>query len=326
MPKVKSTSLLCSILLTITILLTQLGWTNFGEVVHAEGQDRPSQSQRADNLSLLLKHGNHQPDERVTVIVTLNGPLSGRLNAFLAQNEIHRRKEMKSLGSFSLSLPFRMVAELASFPEIAQVSSNEAVNTLGHVSRTTGTEAGQSAATAAGRGVINGTGIGLAILDSGIDVNHKQFEAAGGGSRVIASVDLTGENRTDDPFGHGTFVAAAAAGGPGAGTSYTGIAPGVSLLNVRVLNSDGVGTIESVLAGLDWVAAHARQYNIRIVNMSIGTRAIDSYKYDTLCRAVRGLVNSGILVFAAAGNEGRDSSGQKVYGAIHSPGNEPSAL
>src|SRR6185437_13698198 len=66
--------------------------------------------------------------------------------------------------------------------------------------------------------------------------------------------------------------------------------------------------------------------NIRIVNLSLGTRAVDSYKYDPTCRAVRGLVNSGIVVFVAAGNEGKSSTGDKIYGAIHSPGIEPSAF
>src|SRR5919205_344082 len=253
-----------------------------------------------------LKGHHHQPDETITVIVTLNGSESGDLNAFLAQNGIHKRRELKNLDSFSLQLPFRRIAELASFPEVAHVASNEAVYTMGHVTATTGAEAGQAAALAAGRGLIDGSGVGVAILDSGIDINHAQFSLAGGGSRVVAAVDFTGENRVDDPYGHGTFVAAAAAGGAAAGADYTGIAPGASLVNVRVLNSTGEGTVESVLAGLDWVAAHARQYNIRIVNLSLGMRAIESYKYDSLCRAVRGLANSGILVFAAAGNEGKD--------------------
>src|SRR6185369_1681898 len=72
--------------------------------------------------------------------------------------------------------------------------------------------------------------------------------------------------------------------------------------------------------------AHARQYNIRVVNMSLGTPAVDSYKYDPLCRAVRALVNSGVVVFVAAGNDGKSVLGQKVYGGIHSPGVEPSAF
>src|SRR6185503_13926961 len=146
-------------------------------------------------------------------------------------------------------LPFQMVTELASFPEISYVSANESLNASGHVTATTGAIAGQAAASASGRGMIDGSGIGIAILDSGIDINHAQFASAGGSSRVVASVDFTGENRTDDPYGHGTFVAAAAAGGAGAGTAYTGIATGASLLNVRVLNSTGEGTVESVLAG-----------------------------------------------------------------------------
>ena len=54
--------------------------------------------------------------------------------------------------------------------------------------------------------------------------------------------------------------------------------------------------------------------------------AIDSYKNDPLCRAVRTLVDSGIVVVAAAGNDGKDANGTKIYGRIHSPGNEPSAI
>ena len=60
--------------------------------------------------------------------------------------------------------------------------------------------------------------------------------------------------------------------------------------------------------------------------MSLGTMAIDSYKNDPLCRAARRLVDAGIVVVAAAGNNGKDSQGRKLYGRIHSPGNEPSVI
>ncbi|HET8670337.1 MAG TPA: hypothetical protein VFM05_06805, partial [Candidatus Saccharimonadales bacterium] len=95
MSRVKSTSLLFSSLLAITILLTSLGWSNFAEVAHAESPDRLPTSQR-NKVSVLLKGNQRQPEERVTVIVTLNGAKSGRLNAFLAQNQIRLRREMKS--------------------------------------------------------------------------------------------------------------------------------------------------------------------------------------------------------------------------------------
>ena len=60
--------------------------------------------------------------------------------------------------------------------------------------------------------------------------------------------------------------------------------------------------------------------------MSLGAPAIDSYKNDPMCRAARALVDAGIVVVAAAGNNGKDANGKKVYGQIHSPGNEPSVI
>jgi subtilisin family serine protease len=67
-------------------------------------------------------------------------------------------------------------------------------------------------------------------------------------------------------------------------------------------------------------------YNIKVVNMSLGAPAIDSYRNDPLCRAVRRLVDAGVVVVAAAGNNGKNGAGQKIYGQIHSPGDEPSAI
>src|SRR6185436_17649165 len=58
----------------------------------------------------------------------------------------------------------------------------------------------------------------------------------------------------------------------------------------------------------------------------IGVPAITSYKFDPLCLAARALVDRGIVVVAAAGNNGKNSAGQKVYGQIHAPGNEPSVI
>ena len=120
--------------------------------------------------------------------------------------------------------------------------------------------------------------------------------------RVVYSEDFTGEGRTDDPYGHGTHVASLAAGnGRISNGEYVGIAPNASLINLRVLNADGVGTTAWVLRALDWVASNRAAYNIRVVNMSLGMPAVDSYRNDPICRAVRRLVDAGVVVFAAAG-------------------------
>ena len=84
--------------------------------------------------------------------------------------------------------------------------------------------------------------------------------------------------------------------------------------------------MSGVLSALDWCLANRSTYNIRVVNMSLGMPAIDSYKNDPVCRSVRRLVDAGIVVVAAAGNHGKNDQGQKVYGQIHSPASNPQRL
>ncbi|MFN2494243.1 MAG: S8 family serine peptidase, partial [Pyrinomonadaceae bacterium] len=84
--------------------------------------------------------------------------------------------------------------------------------------------------------------------------------------------------------------------------------------------------MSSVLAALDWVLSNSNIYNIRVVNMSLGMPAINSYQTDPICVTSRRLVDAGIVVVAAAGNNGKNALGQKIYGQIHSPGNEPSVI
>src|ERR1700741_3725034 len=94
----------------------------------------------------------------------------------------------------------------------------------GNVARTTGNDNVRTMAT---DGELDGSGIGIAIVDSGIYGAHTSFlDAQTGQSRIVVSLDFTGEGRTDDPYGHGTHVAAAEAGnGLIAKGEYIGIAP-----------------------------------------------------------------------------------------------------
>ena len=110
---------------------------------------------------------------------------------------------------------------------------------------------------------LDGTGIGIAVLDSGIDTGHRSFTDKDNKLRVVVNRDFTGEGRTNDPYGHGTHVAATAAGnGRISSAEYIGIAPNARIINLRVLNSQGTGTASAVLAALDWVIAHRATYNI----------------------------------------------------------------
>ena len=284
--------------------------------------------------------------ETAEVILQLKGKPSGRLNALLSRAGVHVRSKHDSLGTMALDLPLDTVEELASLEEVNFVSPDVNIVSTGHVTTTTGTDAVRNAGLISGLTgqTLDGAGVGIAIIDSGMDVTHKAFAAKLdlSGSRVKFKKDFTPEGKADkDFYGHGTHVAASAAGlSTVAGGAYEGLARGADLINLRVLDKDGRGRASDLLAALNWILSpadpnkplsssnptNATKFNIRVVNLSLGAPAVDSYRVDPLCMAVRKLVNAGVVVVAAAGNNGKDTSGAKLYGAIHSPGIEPSAI
>jgi serine protease AprX len=172
-----------------------------------------------------------------------------------------------------------------------------------------------------------GAGIGVAVLDSGI-ASHAALD-----SRVVARVNLVSDEPgvTGDPFGHGTHVAGSIGGNTSAAKYVTpafagGSAPGVRLIDVRVLGSLGSGRTSDVIAGIDWVIEHRREYNIRVINLSLGHPVTEPSATDPLCQAVERAVAEGITVVVSAGNYGLTPTGQPVLGGITSPGNSPAAL
>jgi serine protease AprX len=172
-----------------------------------------------------------------------------------------------------------------------------------------------------------GTGVGVAILDSGIAV-HTALD-----TRVVAHVNLVSDEPgvTGDPFGHGTHIAGIIGGNRTAASYVTaayagGSAPSVRLIDVRVLGALGSGRTSDVIAGIDWVIAHRTTYNIRVINLSLGHAVTEPSATDPLCQAVARAVAAGITVSVSAGNYGLTSAGAPVLGGITSPGNSPVAL
>ena len=318
-------SWLSGLLVTVAVLI------GCGQKQIASGQPAPAATLKISPD--LTEQARRSPLQRQRVIIQLNGGLTPTLDSMsrLVGGRIIR--QLNKLGVIVIELPLGVVEILASNQAVRFVSPDRPVQASGHVVTTTGVEAARAQGTQGGllgsllSTPLDGRGIGIAILDSGIDQNHVVFRDDLGFSRVVASRDFTGENRTDDPFGHGTHVASLAAGNEQISNgAYGGIAPAAKIINLRILNSQGTGTTEGVLLALDWISTFHTIYNIRVVNLSVGTAAIDSYQNDPLCLAVRRLSDLGIVVVAAAGNNGKATTGQKIYGQIHSPGNEPAAI
>ena len=284
------------------------------------------QLRRKVSQDILTKVAEGRGADFVRVIIQPAGVADTSIDSTIEDSGGSNIRKFRNFAVRVATLPAQAAVNLASRSDVSYVSLNRDVQSMGHVSRTTGADLARVPVDQNGT-TLEGTGIGIAILDSGIDTEHSSFLDKSNNIRVVYSEDFTGEGRTDDPYGHGTHVASLAAGnGRISNAQYLGIAPNAKLINLRVLNSQGVGTTAYVLRALDWVASNRSTYNIRVVNMSLGMPAVDSYRNDPVCRAVRRLVDAGVVVFAAAGNNGKDSSGNKVYGHIHSPGNEPSAI
>jgi serine protease AprX len=171
---------------------------------------------------------------------------------------------------------------------------------------------------------ISGKGIGVAVIDSGI-APHAALSG-----KVIASVNYaTGETTTTDGFGHGTHIAGIITGTSTYGPTplfKTGVAPGAHLVNVRVLNRQGVGYTSDVIAGIQWVKANKTKYAIRVINLSLGHPIAEPCFFDPLCLAAEDAVASGLVVVASAGNNGKDAEGRPVLGSISTPGNAPSVI
>jgi len=149
-----------------------------------------------------------------------------------------------------------------------------------------------------------GKGVGVAIVDTGIALHRDFIE---GGNRVIGFVDFV--NHKSEPYddnGHGSHVAGIIGGnGFSSKGRYKGVAPECNLIGVKVLDHRGDGNISDVLAGLQWIMDNRKKYNIRIVNISVGTSAKDNLDENSLLvQGVDAVWDNGIVVVVAAGNNG----------------------
>ena len=172
----------------------------------------------------------------------------------------------------------------------------------------------------------DGTGVGVAVIDSGVTSWHDDLTStADGGQRIDAFVDFVqGHSTPYDDFGHGTHVAGIIAGnGFDSGGARAGIAPGARLVVLKVLDDAGHGRISDVIAAIGYAVDHKDAFRIRIINLSIGAGVFESYASDMLTIAAKGAVDAGILVVASAGNFGKDANGRAKYGGITAPGNAP---
>lgn len=265
------------------------------------------------------------PDGTVDVIIQFTEKPQAHHFEMMASHGGKLKFAFQQINGAAYRIPVKMLAFLENHPDVAYVSpdrvnkaawDDEIPAVMDNVVR-------QEYA-------LDGSGIGIAVIDSGVYPHDDLQNASGTGSRIVYSESfVSGDTASSDFYGHGTHVAGILAGNgrdsaSGYPQQYAGLAPNANIINLRVLDKNGAGTDSQVIAAIQRAIQLKSTYNIRIINLSLGRPVYEAASQDPLCQAVESAWKAGIVVVVAAGNSGRDDSqGTSGYATIQSPGNDP---
>jgi subtilisin family serine protease len=217
-----------------------------------------------------------------------------------------------ALSGFAVTLPTTVAAQLSTLPGVASVERDAPMQlSTTQTGPTWGLDRIDQRALPLSNSysyTANGAGVSAYIIDTGIAFGHSDF-----GGRAVSGYDAVDGGTADDCNGHGTHVS-----GTVGGSTY-GVAKGVRLVAVRVLNCAGSGTASGVIAGIDWVTANHAAGAPAVANMSLGGTASSA-----LDQAVQRSINDGVTYAVAAGNG--NSSGVPQDACTVSPARVAGAL
>jgi serine protease AprX len=279
------------------------------------------------------------PGAQVEAIVQFNGGVSVR-----DARGVTQRAGGRVFGTLSIinGLAVKMTAaqarDLAANPAVHSVTLNSQVSAQGlgrperwrpphgHVGQLQTTYDGTLGASDLWPVGADGAGVGVAVIDTGVDGQLTDFSSASGSSRVVATAVTNPNAKTVlDTYGHGTDVAGIIAGnGDNRAQSdslrgqYVGVAPDANLIAIKASDDHGNASVLDVIYGIQFAIAHQRDYNIRVLNLSLDAATPQSYKVDPLDAAVEAAWMHGIAVVAAAGNRGDDGNAVQ-----YAPANDP---
>ncbi|MEN3612440.1 S8 family serine peptidase [Plantactinospora sp. ZYX-F-223] len=257
----------------------------------------------AASLPLIVRYQNPAAGARTLAGTTNTRPLSSIGGAALAAGKDSLAGFWQAVSPAAPAGSARSAATPALGAGISQIWLD------GRVRPVLDRSVAQIGAPAAWQAGLDGTGVKVAVLDTGVDQTHPDLAGK------VTARNFSGSPDTTDQHGHGTHVAATVAGtGAGSGGTRKGVAPGATLLAGKVLGDDGVGYDSWIIAGMEWAA----EQGAAVVNMSLGGGPTDGT--DPLSQALdRITADTGTLFVVAAGNEGANYT-------VGTPGAAQSAL
>ncbi len=272
-------------------------------------------------------------DNSVAIIVRESHPATSRAQKFVEALGGEVLVDLEVIDGFSASIPAHAFDALTSHPSVASVTPDGTVTLTSagwddsSILSTVdfrdypGSLYAITRATNATSGWLNGAwgqGIDIAMIDTGV-APVRGLPAW----KVVNGPDLSFDSQEDDleyldGFGHGTHMAGIMTGldltvssnlTASSKDSFVGMAPASRVVNVKVGASNGAVDVSQVIAAIDWIVEHKSDngMNIRVLNLSFGTESTQPYVLDPLAYAAEQAWKSGIVVVAAAGNDGNSS-------------------
>ena len=274
-------------------------------------QDRDTQSGAVESLRVIVQKRSAADLAPERAVQRLGGRVTNALPI---------------IAGFAATVPVTVVGELARLPGVRAVTPDGRVHVQGAASASNIRSVYPKvvkAETAWQRGV-TGRGVTVAVVDTGVaanlpDLNGRLVPVTNDVTgRIEPCKNLSGELNCNDSYGHGTFIAGLIAGnGAGSGGTWKGVAPEANILSVKTAGANGAADVSNILAAIQWVVSFKDRYNIRVLNLSLGTDSTQSWQTDPFNYAVERAWAAGISVVVAASNRGPGP------GSISKPADDP---
>jgi len=286
-----------------------------------------AQPAQARTLLWLVQLAEERPAQPVAVIVQ-KADTSDRAEAQVVQLGGKVVKDLPIINAFSAEIPARGAIQLANLPFVRWVSADAPLAETNCEDCLDTTNLASYYVEAIGADLLwnqeptlQGQGMTVAVIDSGINPGHQDLADSNGISRVTVRVKFNSNtNNEQDKYGHGTHIAGIIGGnGYHSDGKYIGVAPKINLISVKVCDDEGKATTSDVVNGLQWVLENKDKYNIQVVNFSMNSTVAESYHTSPLDAALEILWFNGIVVVVSAGNTDLEAGN----GMLFPPANDP---
>lgn len=237
-------------------------------------------------LDLIEKEDN---DELGIIVIVKKDKDKSDVEKAIKKADGKKIKYHKLANAYSANVKAKKVKEIARYPDVDKIYHDFRVNVYLHESvPLIGANSVWSS--------YNGSGITVAVIDTGIDSNHPDLKG-----KVVDQVSFISGESPNDGFGHGTHVAGIIAGsGSSSGGEYIGVAPQASIMNIKVEDNHGWGNASSIMSGIEYAVDNGAD----IISMSLGEVIWPADGTDPLAVTANAAVDAGVVVIASAGNSG----------------------